>query len=154
MANLYEIDKEILNCIDMETGEILDMDALKNLQMEREKKIEGVALWIKNLRSDIEAYKAEKESFEKKKKAAEEKEESLKNYLESYLAGEKFKTSRVTISYRKSESVIVENASLLGGDYLRYKEPEADKTKIKEAIKQGILIKGAKLEIRNGMQIR
>ena len=28
MATLYEINQEILNCVDMETGEIIDMDKL------------------------------------------------------------------------------------------------------------------------------
>lgn len=36
--NLYEIDKAILACIDPETGELLDEDALTNLQMERTEK--------------------------------------------------------------------------------------------------------------------
>ena len=46
---LYEIDEQILNCIDAETGEIIDADMLNALQMERDAKIEGVALWIKDL---------------------------------------------------------------------------------------------------------
>ena len=28
MATLYEIDEEILNCVDMETGEIIDVERL------------------------------------------------------------------------------------------------------------------------------
>ena len=34
---LYEIDNEIMNCIDEETGEIIDPEKLESLEMEREK---------------------------------------------------------------------------------------------------------------------
>ena len=40
MANLYQIKNEILNCVDMETGEIIDFDRLAELQLERNAKIE------------------------------------------------------------------------------------------------------------------
>ena len=66
MATLFEIDQAILATIDFETGEILDTDALEALQMEREAKLENIALWVKNLMSDAAAYKAEKEAFEKR----------------------------------------------------------------------------------------
>ena len=42
--NLYEIDREILACIDYETGEILDSQRLEMLEMEKEKKIENIGL--------------------------------------------------------------------------------------------------------------
>ena len=35
MANLYDINSEILSCIDAETGEIIDVERLQALQMER-----------------------------------------------------------------------------------------------------------------------
>ena len=44
MRSLYEIDQEILDCVDAESGEILDVEKLDALQMERERKLEGVAL--------------------------------------------------------------------------------------------------------------
>ena len=47
---LYEIDEAILNCIDTETGEIIDADQLDKLTMERDTKIENVACWIKDLK--------------------------------------------------------------------------------------------------------
>ena len=64
MAKLYEIMNEIENFdfeIDEETGEILNFDALDRLQVARDVKIENLCLWVKNLKSDAEAYKAEKE---------------------------------------------------------------------------------------------
>ena len=43
MRALYEINQDILDCVDLETGEILDTEKLDALQMEREAKLEGVA---------------------------------------------------------------------------------------------------------------
>lgn len=36
--NLYEIDNAILECVDQETGEIIDTDKLTSLQMARDEK--------------------------------------------------------------------------------------------------------------------
>lgn len=157
MATLYELASQIANFeleIDEETGEVLNADQLENIEMERNAKIENICLWIKNLKSDVAAYKAEKDSFEKKRKAAENKAEALKKYVQFVLAGEKFKTGRVSVSYRKSEAVECADVCKVPDDYLRYKDPELDKTKAKEALKAGIEIEGCKLVEKQNMQIR
>ncbi len=157
MSNLYELVKEVENFefeVDEETGEILNADQLELIELERNTKIEQLCLYIKNLKSDAAAYKAEKDSFAKKQKAAENKAESIKNYIQSALAGEKFKTNRVTISYRKSEQVECPDITAVDDDYLRYKEPELDKEKIKQALKQGVEVNGCMLIEKQNMQIR
>ena len=142
---LYEIDEEILSCIDADTGEILDADKLNALQIEREEKLENVALWIKNLKSDAEALKAEKQAFADRQKAAETKAESLKKWLTEALAGEKFKTTRVAVSFRKTKSVQVEDIWKLDDSFVKYAEPTADKAAIKKAIEAGQEVAGATL---------
>lgn len=142
---LYDIDEAILSCIDTDTGEILDSDKLNALQIEREKKLENVALWIKNLTSDAEALKAEKQAFADRQKAAENKAESLKKWLTEALAGEKFKTTRVAVSFRKSKSVQVEDIWKLDDSFVKYAEPTADKAAIKKAIEAGQEVAGASL---------
>lgn len=76
--NLYEIDREILACIDYETGEILDSQRLEMLEMEKEKKIENIGLWIKNLEAEAEALKKEKRCFRSKRKERKEQSRSVK----------------------------------------------------------------------------
>lgn len=44
MASLYEINQRILECVDPETGELIDPENLEALVMEKELKIENVAL--------------------------------------------------------------------------------------------------------------
>jgi hypothetical protein len=142
---LYEIDEAILSCIDAETGEILDADKLNALQIEREKKLENVALWIKDLKAEVEALKAEKQAFADRQKAAENKAESLKKWLSDALAGEKFKTTKVAVSFRKTKSVEVADIFALDENYVKYSEPTADKAAIKKAIEAGEIVKGAQL---------
>ena len=142
---LYEIDDAILNCIDEETGEIIDAEQLDKLYMEKEEKLENIALWIKDLKAEVEALKAEKMAFAERQKVAENKMESLKKYLAYALDGKAFKTTRASVSFRKSQAVEITDIYKLDENYLRYKEPEADKTAIKEALKAGKEVAGATL---------
>lgn len=142
---LYEIDQAIMNCLDNETGEIIDAELLDSLQMERTEKIENVACWIKELKAEAEALKAEKLAFAERQKVAENKAESLKNWLTYVLNGEKFKTTRASITFRATDKVEITDIMQLDESFLRYKEPEADKTAIKEAIKAGQEVAGATL---------
>ena len=157
MATLYELVKEIEDfqfVIDEETGEILNFDELDALQLEKNTKVENICLLIKNLRSDAEAYKNEKNSFEQKRKQAENKADRLTAYVQYILAGDKFKSSKVSVSYRKSEKIICPDLLEVEPDYLRYKEPELDKKKIKDAIKAGVEVKGCQLVERQNVQIK
>lgn len=148
---LFQIDEQILGCLDLETGEIIDTEKLDQLQMARDTKIENIACWIKNLTADAEALKAQKQAFADRLKSAENKAESLKKYLASYLAGQKFSTDKVAVSFRKTSSVNVTDMNLIPDDYLKFAEPTADKTAIKKAIQDGIVVPGA--EIAEGQSI-
>lgn len=154
MASLYEINQQILECVDLDTGEVIDTVRLDQLNIEWEQKIESMVLWYKNLCSDAEAYKQEKKNFEEKEKAAKNKAESIKDYIETALQGQKFKTTKANVSYRKSEQVEVENILALDDDYLKYADPEINKAKIKESFKMGMPVKGAKLVEKNNIQIK
>lgn len=154
MATLYEIDNEIINCIDTETGEIIDVEKLQALQIERDTKIENIALWYKNLVSDAEQYKAEKNAFAEKERIAKNKAESLKKYLDSVLNGEAFKTTRATVAYRASEGVVIDDITKVDDSYLKYADPTPDKTAIKKALKDGISLDGVHLESRNNISIK
>ena len=154
MASLYQIEEAIMDCVDTETGEIIDIERLDKLQMDRDAKIENIALFIKNLLSDAAGIKAEKDNLAQRQKAAENKANNLKKYLSGYLAGQKFSTSRVAISFRKSESVNVQELAALPKEYLKYKDPEPDKTAIKAALKAGKEVPGAEIVQSKNIQIK
>ena len=155
---LYEIEDAILNCLDPETGEIIDEALFDELNMKREEKIENILLAVKNLTAEAKAIKDEEQSLAKRRKISENKAESLKNFVAGILNGANFKTPRVAATWRKSEAVVVSSVSDLMknnlDDYLKYKEPEPDKTKIKAALKSGVKIPGCYIEERNNLNIK
>lgn len=150
---LYEIDDAILACVDPETGEA-DEDKLNALLMERNVKIESIALWIKNLLADAAEIKQEEKAFAERRKAKENRAESLRKYLAGYLDGQKFETAKVAVSFRHSKRVEVTDMSKLSDEYMRYKEPEVDKKKLMEELKAGIKIDGAELVDNVSMTIK
>ena len=154
MANLFQIDQAILDCIDTETGEIVDIERLESLTMDRDLKIEGTALWVKNLLSDAAQYKEQKDYFADLEKKAKKKAESLKAYLSAYLAGEKFETVRAKIRFTKSEQTIIDDLDLIPEEFLKFKDPEPDLTALKKAIKEGREIDGVHIEEKKNIQIK
>jgi hypothetical protein len=162
MRALYEINQDILDCVDMETGEILDTEKLDALQMEREAKLEGVALWVKDLKAEAEAVKAEADKLTARKKALDNKIDGLKNWLLFALDGEKLKTPRCNVYQTHSQRVAVEDeAGLISflktledpGRFVRYTE-ELRKDEIKKALKDGTIIPGAELEETESVVIK
>lgn len=154
MMKLYEIDAAIMDCIDLETGEIVDADRLTALQMEREQKLENVALWVKDLDAEAKAIRAEEQSFAERRRALENKAESLREWLANALNGEKFGTTRVAISFRRTKSVQVDDVFKLDDEFLKYSEPKPDKAAIKKAIEAGQKIEGAELVESLSMSIK
>ena len=160
--NLYEINEEILmaynSAIDQETGEIIDeeaLNALGELSMERDEKIENILLWIKNLTAEAEALKKEKQAFADRQSSVESKASSLKRYIGSILNGEKFFSPRVSVNWRKSQSVEYSgDVNKLPENCIRKKEPEVNKTELKKMLIAGVKIPGARLVENNNMQIK
>ena len=143
---LWDIDQGILACLDAETGEIIDPEKLTALSMEREAKLENVALWIKNLRADAAAIKAEKDALAKREKAASKKAEDLENWLVQVLGGQAFQTAKCAVSFRRSTMVNVLDLSHVPAEYLKIKtEYSPDKNAIAAAIKAGQEIGGCTL---------
>lgn len=163
MANLFDISKALVAAwdaaIDPETGELdealfADFEAL---QMERDAKIENIGCWIKNLEADAAAIKAEAKAMSDRAKAAEKKAEGLRGYLAAVLAGEKWNSPKVAISWRKSVAVEIDEAEIpeLPEQYIRRKvSVEADKTAIKDALKAGETIEGCRLVERQNISIK
>lgn len=149
---IYEIDQQIadiLSQVDEETGEVMfDPAAIMELQMERDRKCENLALAYKNMTAEAKAIKDEIDNLSKRLKTVQNEAERAKGFLELVLGGEAFKTAKVVVSYRKTKAVEVtpdflpwameHNQALL-----RVKAPEPDKTALKKALDAGVEIPGA-----------
>jgi len=162
MATLYEINQEILNCvqveegtiINVETGEVIDIEALDALNMERDAKIRNIALWYKDLLSDAEQIKAEEQALNQRRKRAENKALQLKNYLANVLDGQKVKEPKFAISWRKSQAVNILDERKIPKEYLVEQAPKIDKSSIRKALKDGVTITGAELVEAMNIQIK
>lgn len=156
MASLYKIERSIMECVDTETGEIIDPGKLESLPMEKRKKVRNIVCWIKDLRSDAAAYDEEGKSFFKRKQAALKKAASLEAYLADALHGEKMKDKEFSISYRKSEVIEVadEAVAKLPDEFKVFAPPRANKKALKEAIKNGAVFEGVQVVEKNNIQIK
>lgn len=160
--NLYNIDAAITALVDPETGEILNYEAFSALQMEREQKLENMALWYKNLTAEAAAIKAEEANLAARRKDLEAKAEKLKAYLVDALGGDKFTTPRVACSFRSSQKVeIQDEAAFIRSmqesqhfEYLNYEPPKVNRVAITNAIKAGQTVEGAELVKTISMTIK
>ena len=156
---LYEIDQNIMALID-EDGEITNPEAFNELQITRSEKLEGIACWIKNLKADAAAIKAEEDVLAERRRTIENKIKSLSEFLSNTLAGQKFSTPRVSVSYRTSKALeIADNdtfvawASMFNPSLLRIKR-DPDKKAITDAINGGMDVPGAQIVERKSMQVK
>ncbi len=154
--NLYEINQAILDCVDMETGEIIDEERLAELRLEKDTKIENVALWIKNLKAEEKAIKEEEQKFRQRRTAITNKMNSLKGYLREALGYSKFKTAKVSIYYQNRQSVDIADGldlSKLDESLVRVSY-EPRKTEMKKALEDGVEIDGVTLVTNTSVVVR
>lgn len=162
MRALYEINAEILSCLDQETGEIIDAEKLESLQLERSEKIEAVACYVKNLTSEANAIKEEEKALAERRKAKEKKIDGLRDYLKFALDGSKFETAKVNVSFRNSAACeITDEEKLLfylenmGLDNcIEYQPAKIKKSEVGKLIKEGREIPGAQMVERQNIQIK
>lgn len=154
MSALYEIQEDILSCIDLKTGEIIDVERLHGLQMERRQKIRNIACWIKNLLADARAYEEEEKTFAARKTAAKNKADSLKQYLSDCLHGEKIQDKEFSIGWRKSHQVQIDEGAAIPEAYLIPMPDKVDKHGLKDALKQGCIFPGIYLREKENIQIK
>jgi hypothetical protein len=151
---LYEINAALEALVDPDTGELMDYDAFEALNLAREEKIEGMALWYKDMVAEAKAIKEEADSLTARRKALENRADRLKSYLDYQLGGEKFQTARCSLTYRKTSSLQVEDGEKLAQwcedngheDCVRYKEPEISKSAVAALIKSGVSVPYASIQ--------
>lgn len=156
--NIYEIDEKmrqaeesLMLLVDEETGEITNeelFDQLKEkmdgLQIARDKKIEGAAFLRREALDNIEAISNQISRLQGLKKAQENRAANLLKYITWALNGEKFKNPYISIYFKETESVEVEDTEKLPEQFVKVKK-EPMKTELKKALKAGEQIEGVTL---------
>lgn len=152
---LYEIDEAIRSCIDMETGEIIDTERLHALELTREEKLEGVALWIKEDKADEKALEEAIKEMKSKLDSCQKRIESKKQWLAEALAGRKMKTAKISVYYQTRQSTVVDEKVVdsLPDEFVKVSR-SANKTAIAEALENGAVIDGCRIVQNTSMIIR
>ncbi len=163
MQSLYDIDIELQLCLveaeaqaEENEGEISEAigKALEGLQQEKSIKIGNICRYLKSLKGEAGMIKTEEQALAKRRKIVENKADSLKKYLSCFIPkGEKFSDANSKVSWRKSESVLIEDLEKVPEEYQKI-TVAADKTAIKKDIKNGVEVEGAKLIENQNIQIK
>ncbi len=163
---LYELANDyvaLMQAIDNdELPEECIADTLEAITGEIEVKADNIACMLKNIEAEVNAIKQEEANLATRRKTKEKAYERLKEYLSTTLQSlsiDKVETARNKITFRKSESVeiddtFIEWAQKNREDLLKYSAPTADKTEIKKLLKGGAELQGAQLISKSNIQIK
>lgn len=165
--SLYKIDNELnvaiemmLDSIDEETGEVDEnlAKAVDELQVERRQKLEAIGCYIKNLEAEEAAIKEEMSALKARAESKSRSVERLKEYVANSLLAVnemKFESPKVAFSFRKSEKVEITDISKIPTEFLRTKTTvDADKIALKAVMKEGTVVDGAQLVLKQNLQIK
>ena len=157
MATLYDLTGQFLEIYNMEIDDETKLDTLEAIDWtaDYENKVEGYVKVIKSLEADIEARKNEKKRLDGLNKSDQSKIDNLKAALATSMAEtgqERVDTTLFKVGFRKSKAVIVDETKL-SKKYMKAKW-SPDKETIKELLKGGATIRGARIEERSNLSIR
>lgn len=160
---LREIDQAILDLFDPETGDLLDDGVeFELLQMAREDKVKNTALYFRQLTAESKVLSEEISTLQKKRKVTENKLKWLKFLLDQALQGQKFHHPLVSVGYRKSTYLDIQNKEAVveycrtsgHADCLYYPEVEISSKDITRLIKEGENVPGAILAERYNLGVK
>jgi hypothetical protein len=178
MARLFDISSEFASLFDR-LDDIQDMtfdedvtdpeklredliqawyDTLEGIESEFEIKAESVAQYIKGLKAEETAIKAEEDKLKKRRQQCEHRAECMTVYLKNCMEQmhvKKIETPKAKITIRNNapalrisnETDFIAMLQNSGRDeLLKYEQPKICKTEIKKLIKSGEIFDGATLE--------
>ena len=159
---LYELTQNYLNLLDLlENPEVpaeMVQAALEEVEGNFEDKAENIIKLIKSVEGDIKAYKEEEIRLSTRRRTLENKVINLKVYLESSLKAigkKEIKGKLFTLKIQKNApSVVIDDLNTIPKEYLKESLILVDKTKLKEDLKNGLEIAGARLEASESLRIR
>lgn len=168
MASLYDLTGDYARfseLMEMEelTPEQTEMlkDALDNMAVDIEDKLENYAKIIKNFESDIEGLKAEEARLASKRKTLENNIKNMKARMtDAMIATGKTKIKGSLFSFnmqKNTPSVVIDEAYIenIPSEYLIAQEPKIDKKKLSDDLKAGKDLDGvAHLEQTQTIRIR
>lgn len=165
MANIYEIKNEFNTLWSILEDELVDDEALvgawETATEDLADKLENCCKYIKNEEAVIAGLKEEEERLNARRKAKENAIKRLKQLMQDAMnaAGEKkLPCGTFTVSIQNNAPSVVMDEQYIENvpaEFLRLREPEVDKKKILEALKDGKNLDGlAHLQQTSSIRIR
>lgn len=155
---IFQIEAAMYELIDMETGEITDIEKLESLEQDLEQKKKNYIRFYKNLDAECKALRDMEKEFADRRHKKEKTMESLLRLLDYHQQGSKWECTEGVIKYTKSTSTeeVDEQAFLEWDGKWSFGDTEfkADKKAIKDAIKEGIEIPGWTLTEKQNISIK
>lgn len=163
MATLYDLQGEYLDLLllaeDPDVDPQLIVDTMEALDGEIEEKADGYAMVMRDLEEQELALKNEIDRLALRKAAVYNNRQTMKKALEAAMrvtGKTKFKTTLFSFNIQRNPASVVVDVpwTKLPEDYLKYKDPEIDKTKLKKALQDGAEIEGAHLVQTESLRIK
>lgn len=162
---LYEIVGDYMKLLELaedpEVDAELIQDTMEAIEGELEVKAENTAKIIRQLEADAKALKEEEERFKKRRQTAENNAARLKKLLETSMKATgktKFETELFKFRIQKNAPSVVYAADMdvnkVPAEFLRFLDPEIDKTAVKDALKNGAELTFAHLEQTETIRIQ
>jgi len=162
---LYQIADAYLSDIarlqDTELDEQTIADTIEAMGGDLETKATNVAMFIKNLDASAKQIKEAEKAMAERRKSIENKAEHIRNYLLANMVRTgitKIECPYFAISVRKNPpSVVVDDESSIPDTYFDTPPPLArvlNKNRLKDDLKNGVVVDGAHLESGSSLQIR
>lgn len=161
MATLYALTGDLLQIQQMiEDGMDLG-DTLESVELEIADKLEGYAMVIKNIESDVIGIKAEEKRLAERRKRMESEIQRMKDAMSSTLdlvdedkkGAKRVKTEKFTFSFRKSTQLIVDDVEALPTSLVEIKYTP-NKAEIKKAIEGGMQLENVRFVENKSLSIR
>ena len=159
IADQYLQDLQKLQ--DMDLDEQTFADTLESLSGDLEVKATNVAMFVRNLEASAESIKSAEKQMAERRKAIESKAERIRNYLKENMARtgiSKIDCPYFALSLRNSPPAVeIINADEIPAQYFDIPEPPApvlNKNRLKDDLKNGVIVEGARLTQGSYLQIK
>lgn len=166
MTTLYEITNDIqrldyllstLEEDDTDTEEAIK-DTMESLQLMLQQKNSNIIRYVLDLNKKSDIISDEIKRLQALKKQADNRVDRIKEYVSDVMIKlnyNKVETDFGTFSFRKSESVEIEDSTKIPDEFVEVViERKPDKTAIKKAIKDNKVVEGVKLVTKNNLQVK
>ena len=154
---LFEIKEQYLSLMEMDLDEVTFADCLEGLEGDLEDKADNIAYIVKTLKAEADAIKGEAKTLQERAKAKLNKADRLTQYLfetMKQLDKAKIETARNVLNIKKNPVSVVTLEDFYNDEYMReFVEVKLDKAKLKEDLKAGIVVDGARLEQKERLEV-